>query len=85
MLSRSKLCGFLLNKVWHGAETHCGQVLCLYFCPLAVKAVHIEAMSDLTSESFIQGVSLPRRGHPSLVWSGFVRAYRELKDLQVFG
>ena len=27
-----RLCGSLPHQVWHGTETHCGQVLRLYFC-----------------------------------------------------
>lgn len=60
------------------------------FVSLAVKAVHLEAVSDLTSESFIATLRrfIARRGHPSLIWSdngtNFVGANRELRELYEF-
>ena len=43
--------------------------ICL-FVSLAVKAVHLEAVSDLTSESFIAALRrfTARRGSPVLIW-----------------
>ena len=60
------------------------------FVSLVVKAVHIELVSDLTTETFI--VTLRRftaqRGIPSLIWSdhgnNFVGAKRDLKELFLF-
>ena len=60
------------------------------FVSLAVKAVHLEAVSDLTSEAFIAALRrfIARRGYPSLIWSdhgtNFVGANRELKELHQF-
>ena len=56
------------------------------FVSLSVKAVHLELVSDLTSEAFIACLRrfVPRRGRPSLIWSdngtNFVGANRELKE-----
>jgi hypothetical protein len=52
-----------------------------------LKAVHLEVVSDLTTEAFLAAFHrfVSRRGKPSLVWSdngtNFVRAARELKSL----
>ena len=41
------------------------------FVSLSVKAVHLEAVSDLTSEAFIATLRcfIARRGYPTLLWS----------------
>ena len=63
--------------------------ICLFVC-LAVKAVHLELVSDLTTEAFIAALRRfeARRGCPSLIWSdngtNFVGANRELKELHNF-
>ena len=63
--------------------------ICLFVC-LAVKAVHLELVSDLTTEAFIAALCrfVARRGCPSLIWSdhgtNFVGANRELKELNTF-
>ena len=60
--------------------------VCL-FVSLSVKAVHLEIVSDLTSEAFIAALRrfISRRGHPCLLWSdngtNFVGANRQLKEL----
>ena len=57
---------------------------------LNVKAVHLEAVSDLTSESFLACLRrfVAHRGKPTLIWSdhgtNFVGANRLLKDLYRF-
>ena len=57
------------------------------FVSLTVKAVHIELVSDLTTEAFLACLRrfISRRGCPSLLWSdhgtNFVGAAREMKDL----
>jgi hypothetical protein len=57
------------------------------FVSLTVKAVHLEAVSDLTTEAFIATLRrfIARRGKPSLIWSdhgsNFVGAARELREL----
>ena len=60
------------------------------FVSLSVKAVHLELISDLTSEAFIATLRrfISRRGKPSLIWSdngtNFVGASRELQELADF-
>ena len=60
------------------------------FVSLTVKAVHLELVSDLTTEAFIACLRrfVSRRGAPSLIWSdhgsNFVGAARELKSLFKF-
>ena len=54
------------------------------FVSLAVKSVHLELVTDLTSEAFL--ACLRRfRGYPSLLWSdhgsNFIGAKRELKEM----
>ena len=57
------------------------------FVSLAVKAVHLELVSDLTTEAFIAALRrfIARRGKPALIWSdhgsNFVGATREIKEL----
>ena len=60
------------------------------FVSLSVKAVHLELVSDLTSEAFIACLRrfVARRGKPCLIWSdhgtNFVGANRELKEFFEF-
>ena len=55
-----------------------------------MKAVHLEAVSDLTSAAFIAALCrfIARRGYPTLIWSdngtNFVGANSELKELHTF-
>ena len=57
------------------------------FVSLTVKAVHIELVSDLSTEAFLACLRrfISRRGCPSLLWSdhgtNFIGAAREMKDL----
>ena len=59
---------------------------CIFVC-LATKAVHLEAVTDLTTEAFIASLKrfVSRRGIPSDIYSdcgsNFVGAERELKDM----
>lgn len=54
------------------------------------KAIHLEAVSDLTSEAFISALwrFVARRGCPMLIWSdhgtNFVSANHELKEMVEF-
>ena len=63
--------------------------ICL-FVAMSVKAVHLEAVSDLTSAAFIACLRrfVARRGKPSCIWSdhgsNFVGASRELAELAEF-
>lgn len=60
--------------------------ICLFVC-MATKAIHLEAVSDLTSQSFIAAFKrlVARRGHVSDMWSdngtNFVGAAKELCKL----
>lgn len=60
--------------------------ICLFIC-MATRAVHIEAVSDLTTQGFLSAFKrfVARRGHCSDLWSdngtNFVGASRELKSL----
>ena len=60
------------------------------FVSHSTRAVHIDAVTDLTSEAFVATLRrfIARRGHPSLIWSdngtNFVGAKGELKDLYKF-
>ena len=60
------------------------------FVSLSVKAVHLELVTDLTSEAFIACLKrfISRRGLPSLIWSdngtNFTGAARDLKELYHF-
>ena len=59
------------------------------FVSLSVKAVHLELVSDLTTEAFIACLRcfISRRGKPTVIWSdhgtNFVGASRELRELPV--
>ena len=68
-------------------------VLKAYICvfvSLTVKAVHLELVSDLTTEAFIACLRrfIAHRGKPSLIWSdhgsNFVGAARQIKELFEF-
>ena len=60
------------------------------FVSLTVKAVHLEAVSDLTSEASIAALRcfIACRGHPSFIWSdndtNFVGANCQLKEFYDF-
>ena len=60
------------------------------FVSLSIKAVHLELVSDLTTDTFIVALwrFISRRGKPSLIWSdhgtNFVGAIRELKEFIAF-
>ena len=60
------------------------------FVSMSVKAVHLELVSDLSTESFIACLRrfVARRGKPSSIWSdhgtNFVGANRVLKELYAF-
>ena len=71
-------------------SVHKPTVLKSYVCvivSLSVKAVHLELVSDLTTEAFIAAL---RRfiGHPSMIWSdngtNFCGANRELREFSEF-
>lgn len=57
------------------------------FVSLSVKAVHLELVTDLSSEAFISCLRrfIARRGYPSKIWSdhgtNFIGANREIKEL----
>ncbi len=57
------------------------------FVSLTVKAVHLELVTDLTSQAFLASLKrfISTRGLPSLTWSdngtNFVGAAREIREL----
>ena len=63
--------------------------ICL-FVSLTVKAVHLEVVSNLTSEALVATLRrfVARRGCPTLIWSdngtNFVGANHELKEMYEF-
>ena len=60
------------------------------FVSLTVKAVHLELVSDLTTEAFVAALRrfIAGRGKPSLIWSdngsNFIGANHEIKELFKF-
>lgn len=60
------------------------------FVSLTIKAVHLEAISDLTSVASIVALRrfIAHRGNPTLIWSdngtNFVGANHELKEIYKF-
>jgi hypothetical protein len=60
------------------------------FISLSIRAVHLELVSNLTTEAFIACLRrfISRRGKPTLIWSdngtNFVGASNELKELDKF-
>lgn len=60
------------------------------FISLSVKAVHLELVSDLTSDAFVSALRrfIARRGKPKVIWSdhgtNFVGAKNDLKELEQF-
>ena len=60
------------------------------FVSFSVKAVHLELVSDLTTEAFLATLRrfVARRGKPSTIWSdhgtNFVGAANDLRELYTF-
>ena len=71
------------------ANPHSSKPVCI-FVSLIIKAVHLELVSDLTTDAFIAALRrfIARRGKPSLIWSdhgtNFVGVVRELKEFIAF-
>ena len=82
--------GPLMIKYGHVRKPTVVKAYICVFVSLIVKAVHLELVTDLTSDAFIAYLKrlISRRGLPSLIWSdngtNFVGAARELKDLYQF-
>ena len=82
--------GPLLIKRGHVRRPTIIKAYICVFVSLTVKAVHLELVSDLTTEAFIACLRrfIARRGRPSLIWSdhgsNFVGAAREIKELFQF-
>ena len=82
--------GPLLIKYGHIRKPTIVKSYVCVFVSLTVKAVHLELVSDLTTDAFIACLwrFISRRGIPSLIWSdhgsNFVGAAREIKDLYEF-
>ena len=82
--------GPLLVKYGHVRKsTQIKTYICGFVC-LAVKAVHLELVSDLSTEAFLSCLRrfISRRGLPTLMWSdngtNFVGAEKEIKELYQF-
>ena len=60
------------------------------FVSLSVKAVHLELVSDLTTDAFVSALRrfIAHRGKPKLIWSdhgtNFIGAQKDLKQLAEF-
>ncbi len=82
--------GPLLIKRGHTRKPTVVMVYVAVFVSLLIKAIHLELVSDLTSEAFLACLRrfIARRGRPVLIWSdhgtNFVGAKRLLKDLYKF-
>ena len=82
--------GPVLVKYGHVRKPTVVKAYVCVFVSLTVKAVHLELVSDLTSDAFIACLRrfISRRGIPSVIWSdhgtNFVGAAREIKDLHQF-
>ncbi|XP_030767500.1 uncharacterized protein LOC115891216 [Sitophilus oryzae] len=79
---------YIKNKKGRGATTS-KAYLCLFIC-MSTKAVHLELVSDLTSECFIAALNrfTSRRGKPKNIYSdnglNYVGANRELSQVYNF-
>ena len=82
--------GPVLVKYGHVRKPTVVKTYICVFVSLTVKAVHLELVSDLTTDAFIACLRrfISRRGIPSMIWSdhgtNFVGAAREIKDLYQF-
>ncbi|XP_018400050.1 PREDICTED: uncharacterized protein LOC108777616 [Cyphomyrmex costatus] len=80
-------CGpFLIKEKKHRNRTKIKTYVCVFIC-MCVKAVHLELVSDLTSEGFLAALRrfISRRGLPEHVYSNngtnFVGAHNQLKEM----
>ena len=77
-------------KYWYIHKPTISKAYICVFVSMSVKAVHIELVSELTTEAFLACLRrlIARRGKPRVVWSdhgtNFVGASRELKELTEF-
>ena len=82
--------GPILTKLGHTRKPTIVKSYICVFISLTVKAVHLEVVSNLTTEAFITCLRkfIARRGKPSLIWSdngsNFVGASKEIKHLVQF-
>ena len=82
--------GPILTKLGHMRKPVMVKSYICVYVSLTVKAVHLETVSDLTTDAFIASLRhfIARRGKPSLIMSShgtdFVGAARELKELDDF-
>ena len=83
----SRSCGPSVCEVWYGMQNICRKTYVCLFVSLAFKAVHLELVSDLTTQAFITTLRrfIARRGYSSLIWSdhssNFIGANCELREL----
>ena len=77
-------------KVGHVRKPTLVKAFICVFVSLSVKAVHLELVSDLTTDAFIACLRrfISRRGKPQTIWSdhgtNFIGASRELRELVEF-
>ena len=82
--------GPLLLKLGHTRKPVIVKAYVCVFVSLSVKAVHLELVSDLTTEAFLACLRrfMSRRGKPAVLWSdhgkNFVGACREITELIEF-
>ena len=82
--------GPILTKLGHTRKPTIVKSYICVFVSLTVKAVHLEVVSDLTTEAFIACLRrfIARRGKPSLIWSdngtNFLGTANEIKRLTQF-
>ena len=82
--------GPILTKLGHTRKPTMVKSYICVFVSLTVKVVHLEVVSDLTTEAFVACLRrfIARRGKPSLIWSdngsNFVGAANEIKQLVQF-
>lgn len=82
-------CGpFFIKERKHRNRTRIKVYVCIFVC-MVIKAVHLEVVSDLSSEGFLAAMRrfVARRGLPSHIYSdngtNFVGANNQLKELYV--
>ena len=79
-----------VDQTWSHSQAYCRKGLHCSVCLPVSEVVHIELVSDLTSEAFIACLRrfIARRGKPTLIWSdhgtNFLGATRLLKELLDF-
>ncbi|CAG7716408.1 unnamed protein product [Allacma fusca] len=82
--------GPVLLRTWHGRKAASHKAYIALFVCFSTKAIHLELVSDMTSETFIAALRRfsARRGSPTHIYSdcgtNFVGANRELQEFLQF-